>query len=978
MEGGKTQVGIVESVPNKAGGAKLRFKGSKPCDDRSEHGGKDKVLSTQLGENYGRPGNSVIRFGSKTGVLENTISKSSSKYTKVQSNRSAKYRHRGRSNGPKGGHTRNKSVRGSVSRTPILEGKEKRGVQASIQPKATEPIHNLPALQDGNHGRSNRSHQTGGLYGENRSEGRLFFSSNLGRSPKIPKIPMEGKTVPISGSRIRFGTSPKDFHKSVETSYKSVSQGRNETDDLFGRSYLSQSKPRGIDEGFENRSLDFGELGIHHKLGEVRHSALSANGIPGVLDKHGSDDDIITRSEDGRYHSGMQSYVKGEMGHGENASEPNRQVNILYASGGTSPTTLQTPTDAKCEGTVGGAELRTEGDIERKKQGGNKMVDSVVEIFEWEVPEIEKGRNSNNERCLEQRMGGMVGLRTDWGVLDPRGTRLAYKCEGIEGWDDGYKGVYEIVEGCPCGHKYGQCDGCVANKQEIESGIGSVVNPEQGVMGILHAEGYNSHSSVSPRNSEPNSGFSVQTMAGFKRLEVGSGGIRQSVEEGTSHGSRFIRDEDEYSIAQICQLETGPRSHSDRQPAIVLVGDSRLCFPAILSDRPGADENLERGGHDSSDNPNLASTDMVSDVASAVYPGTDFVAANEEIVDEPTGSGAPLDATKCAETSGLDSVRQRVVEEGFSEEAAGLLMDKWRDSTKGSYEASWGKWASWARGWQINPFQATITDIVNFLSAMHREGRAYSTINGYRSAISAIHPRIGKCPVGENEDVCAVMAGIFKRNPPKPKYVQFWDVQTVLTYIKAMGPNDRLLVRDLAMKLAMLLALVTAGRSSDLSLLDTSFMVKKGDGYVFFIRDLGKTRKVGQPPPKVDIVRFEEDSNLDPVACLNEYLTRTKNLRPAEGSSLFLASVSPFKPVKSSTIAGWIKTILLRAGIDTSVWSAHSTRGASTSKASNLGVSIQTILETGCWKGVGTFKKFYKKPVLPETSKKEFAKAVLK
>ena len=193
-----------------------------------------------------------------------------------------------------------------------------------------------------------------------------------------------------------------------------------------------------------------------------------------------------------------------------------------------------------------------------------------------------------------------------------------------------------------------------------------------------------------------------------------------------------------------------------------------------------------------------------------------------------------------------------------------------------------------------------------------------------------------------------------------------------------MGPNDRLLVRDLAMKLAMLVALVTAGRSSDLAMLDTSLMVRKGDGFTFFIQELGKTRRVGQAPPRVEITRFEEDSELDPVACLNEYLTRTRNLRPKEGNKLFLASVKPFKPIKSSTIAGWLKTILHRAGIDTGVWSGHSTRGASTSKVANAGVSVQTILETACWKGVGTFKRFYRKPVMNVASKAEFSEAVLK
>ena len=81
------------------------------------------------------------------------------------------------------------------------------------------------------------------------------------------------------------------------------------------------------------------------------------------------------------------------------------------------------------------------------------------------------------------------------------------------------------------------------------------------------------------------------------------------------------------------------------------------------------------------------------------------------------------------------------------------------------------------------------------------------------------------------------MAGIFNRNPPQPKYSNFWDVETVLTYIRAMGENVDLVLKDLGMKLAMLLALTTAGRSSDFGLLDTSFMADQGNKMVFFVRE---------------------------------------------------------------------------------------------------------------------------------------------
>ena len=70
--------------------------------------------------------------------------------------------------------------------------------------------------------------------------------------------------------------------------------------------------------------------------------------------------------------------------------------------------------------------------------------------------------------------------------------------------------------------------------------------------------------------------------------------------------------------------------------------------------------------------------------------------------------------------------------------------------------------------------------------------------------------------------------------------------------------------------------------------------------------------------------------------------------------------------------------MLDRAGTDTEIWTAHSTRGASTSKVAHMGISVQFILEIACWKKVGTFRRFYRKPVIENSEKSVFAKNVLK
>ena len=62
------------------------------------------------------------------------------------------------------------------------------------------------------------------------------------------------------------------------------------------------------------------------------------------------------------------------------------------------------------------------------------------------------------------------------------------------------------------------------------------------------------------------------------------------------------------------------------------------------------------------------------------------------------------------------------------------------------------------------------------------------------------------------------------------------------------------------------------------------------------------------------------------------------------------------------------------AGIDTSVFKGHSSRGASTLKAVSLGVPLDVVLKTADWKNAGTFAKFYERPTSPVGS---FAQVVL-
>ena len=93
---------------------------------------------------------------------------------------------------------------------------------------------------------------------------------------------------------------------------------------------------------------------------------------------------------------------------------------------------------------------------------------------------------------------------------------------------------------------------------------------------------------------------------------------------------------------------------------------------------------------------------------------------------------------------------------------------------------------------------------------------------------------------------------------------------------------------------------------------------------------------------------------------LNYYLKATENLR--NSIRLLVSYIKLYRAVISSTIGRWIKTMLGQAGIDTELFSVHSTRCASMSKAI-ASVSTDVILATAGWTEESTFRKFYNKPV---------------
>ena len=110
---------------------------------------------------------------------------------------------------------------------------------------------------------------------------------------------------------------------------------------------------------------------------------------------------------------------------------------------------------------------------------------------------------------------------------------------------------------------------------------------------------------------------------------------------------------------------------------------------------------------------------------------------------------------------------------------------------------------------------------------------------------------------------------------------------------------------------------------------------------------------------------FRETPSLCVVKTLKEYLKRTETKRN-KAKQLFISYQKPYRPISKDTLARWLRDILTRAGIDTEIFAAHSTRAASTSAAVARGTPIDEVLKAAGWASESTFTKYYKK--VPSTN----------
>ncbi|XP_024888222.1 uncharacterized protein LOC112465081 [Temnothorax curvispinosus] len=338
------------------------------------------------------------------------------------------------------------------------------------------------------------------------------------------------------------------------------------------------------------------------------------------------------------------------------------------------------------------------------------------------------------------------------------------------------------------------------------------------------------------------------------------------------------------------------------------------------------------------------------------------------VIDAFTGTSSPLveDYPGCR-----NYIRRALQLNETPTESTDIIIASLSESSLKQYNTGLKKWWRFCGVNQSDPYQITVPMVLRFLTIQYKNGASYGTLNCFRSAIG----KIQGSSLADDSRIKGFFKGVAKLKPPRAKYDCTWDPKIVLEYLGKLNSNDDLTLDELSKKLVTLLALVTSHRMQTLTLIDIRNIMQNEDKYEIKISENIKISKPGKVQPNLIIPVFESNSSICPAIALTTYLKRTKALRGGK-NKLFVAIKKPHKAVGSQTLSRWIKSVLNNSGLDTSKFSAYSTRHASTSATERSGINVDLILKAAGWtKKSKSFARFYNRPVIPDN--KSYALAIL-
>ncbi len=281
------------------------------------------------------------------------------------------------------------------------------------------------------------------------------------------------------------------------------------------------------------------------------------------------------------------------------------------------------------------------------------------------------------------------------------------------------------------------------------------------------------------------------------------------------------------------------------------------------------------------------------------------------------------------------------------------------------YSSTWSRWQKFCSDKGISSTHTNINSVLEFFTSLYTNGCHYSGLCAARSALtSLVHiedgPSISAHPLTNR-----FLKGVFNMHPPAPRYVEIWDVDKVLSYFNNKNHNDQLSFKELCTKTVTLLMILGANRKNAFSTFTIDNVKTDETKCVICPNKVMKHSRPGFKPEPLVFHRYQLNKKLCIVSCIDHYLFQRNKLVHRDEKAFIVTYGKPHKPASTDTISRWIKDTLRDSGINVDVFTSHSCRAASTSKAFAVGVPLHEILKRANWSRAETFHKHYKRTIVP-------------
>ncbi|XP_070410731.1 uncharacterized protein [Nothobranchius furzeri] len=335
---------------------------------------------------------------------------------------------------------------------------------------------------------------------------------------------------------------------------------------------------------------------------------------------------------------------------------------------------------------------------------------------------------------------------------------------------------------------------------------------------------------------------------------------------------------------------------------------------------------------------------------------------------------------------GLAAERSRLEASGLPHDVVATIQSARAPSTIASYAAKWAAFQNWCAERNVQALSCQLADVLSFLQILMDRGLAFSTVKTYAAAISSCHQGFGDRSVFNHPLTKRFLKGVRRNRPVSRPLFPQWDLTVVLHGLSEapFEPLDQVSLKFLSLKTALLLALASVNRVSDITALSVApacLRIREDGGSAVLcpnpafvpksINASFKSRSIslaGLFPPPHNSEEEAASHLLCPVRALARYVSRTSGIRRSRNLFVHYRESSLGQVLSAQRLSRWlcdaISLAYTSSGRDPpEALGAHSARGISSSMALLSGVSMEDICQAASWASSCSFTRYYLRDV---------------